>query len=262
MSRRGRRMCTILTAGMLISGCAGWPHGDGFNVEPVTAADGGELRRAWQARGFLTPEFHRLRTRSGVAASHSHRVNGLLLVASRLAGWTVAEVEAFTAHLPRRLADCGVRLGDVLLVITDPAPAQRVSLVRFPADEPRAARELLARIPEPGGPVLAFVGALGPVARSPSTGVGGMAAVTAGRSGGHATGAIAFVARETADGRRFRPEQTAAHELGHLLGLAHTSPGSGTAFNVMDPRGCELCAFTVRQCRAIRSHTWVRPHPE
>lgn len=65
-----------------------------------------------------------------------------------------------------------------------------------------------------------------------------------------AGGRTALVAWSGPDGGVLEHKQTAAHELGHVLGLGHA--GLHT-INMMAPYGCETCRFTARQCSVMRS---------
>jgi len=65
-----------------------------------------------------------------------------------------------------------------------------------------------------------------------------------------AGGRTAQVAWADPDGRPLDHKQTAAHELGHVLGLRHAGLH---AIDLMAPYGCEVCRFTARQCDVMRS---------
>ncbi len=65
-----------------------------------------------------------------------------------------------------------------------------------------------------------------------------------------AGGRTALVAWSGPDGRGLDHKQTAAHELGHVLGLRHAGRH---AIDMMAPYGCETCRFTARQCSIMRS---------
>lgn len=65
-----------------------------------------------------------------------------------------------------------------------------------------------------------------------------------------AGGGTAQVAWAGPDGRPLEHKQTAAHELGHVLGLRHTDLH---AIDLMAPYGCEVCRFTARQCAVMRA---------
>ena len=65
-----------------------------------------------------------------------------------------------------------------------------------------------------------------------------------------AGGRTAQVAWADPDGRPLDHKQTAAHELGHVLGLRHADVH---AIDLMAPYGCEVCRFTARQCTAMRA---------
>jgi len=63
-------------------------------------------------------------------------------------------------------------------------------------------------------------------------------------------GQTALVAWAGPDGVRLDHKQTAAHELGHVLGLRHAALH---AIDLMAPYGCEVCRFTARQCSVMRA---------
>ena len=65
-----------------------------------------------------------------------------------------------------------------------------------------------------------------------------------------AGGRTALVAWSGPDGGVLDHKQTAAHELGHVLGLAHAGLH---AIDMMAPYGCETCRFTAHQCSVMRS---------
>lgn len=100
----------------------------------------------------------------------------------------------------------------------------------------------LELVPEPAAvDRLAFVASLG-------TAPGG---VIEGTTEPNADGGkSAFVAWAGPDGARLDHKQTAAHELGHVLGLGHAALH---AIDLMAPYGCEVCRFTTRQCTVMRA---------
>ncbi|MDW3098965.1 MAG: hypothetical protein R8J41_12780 [Alphaproteobacteria bacterium] len=65
-----------------------------------------------------------------------------------------------------------------------------------------------------------------------------------------AGGRTALVAWSGPDGGVLEHKQTAAHELGHVLGLGHAGLH---AIDMMAPYGCETCRFTAHQCSVMRS---------
>lgn len=164
---------------------------------------------------------YRLTAAPGPAPT-GHVLKGAVFQASRDAGWTPADVEAFSAHLPRRLNGCGIALDPVLLV--------------FGATESEAPGASL---------VLRFVERI----------EAGADGTIGGRAFAGRTPPLALIARRTGDGRLYAPEQTVAHEVGHLLGLGHTAGG----IDLMSPRGCLFCKFSAVQCARLRAHPLVRP---
>lgn len=75
----------------------------------------------------------------------------------------------------------------------------------------------------------------------------------------HADGAHVTIAYQAPDGTPYDFAQTLAHELGHALGLAHDRrrPGIFAPGNMMRPEPCAACAFTRRQCEAMRTYPLV-----
>ncbi len=166
----------------------------------------------------------------------THRLSGLTLLGLRHDGWTRATIDHWSSGLHRRLGECGIAVDGVQIAFSDAPGAVAAA---------RQAR----------GPGLLIVFA-------DNTGTD-----AAGRASGGVTRRLddgrqfATIARRSPSGRRLRPEQTVMHELGHLLGLAHSPKvnARGAAnIDLMHPRGCLYCRFTSDQCGAMRAHASVR----
>lgn len=179
-----------------------------------------------------------------LASRTSHQLENVTFLVLKDTGWSPTRVQSWAAHLPERLAGCRIALENPALVLSDrsaPLPS---------ADWEQRYRELARSLPPPDGPLFLFTDRLGLNAE-----VGG-AALTGllGRS-------VAVIARRNGVGRRFAPEQTLAHELGHLLGLRHVpavTPEGQQMVDLITPRGCLSCEFTEVQCAALRAHPLVQ----
>jgi len=161
----------------------------------------------------------------------SHRLNDVSIFAVADAGWTRAMVQKWTKHMPQRLSECGIKLGIVKITMIE-----------------RSDLHKLAEEIKSSGPLIIFADKTGTDINGRTS--GGVTISRGSRS-------YAIIARRSPSGSRFRPEQTVTHELGHILGLVH-APAKDLKgqpnVNLMQPRGCLYCSFTMAQCRKMRAN--------
>lgn len=237
--RRFRLSGLLALALCSLSGCSTLAPGDAPPLvsDPAPATT---LTR-WQQAGFTGIESYRLRS---PAVSAGYALDGLTFVAFTQANWSKERVAAWAAPLPMRLAACDIALGPIELILTDRAPP-------MVSDQWQSDLEgFVAGLPPVTGPLVVFVDRIG---TNGDIGGGAVPLIKAGTP-------AAVIARRSPTGKAYAPEQTLAHELGHLLGLSHVpeqTPSGSPTIDMMHPRGCLHCGFTPEQCETLRSHPLV-----
>lgn len=232
----------------LLGGCigSGGPSSDVLRL----AAGSDETGTLWHKAGIGNPIFYSL-PKAAAGQNPSHQLARLTYLAPRGSRWTPEEVGRFTAHVPSALARCGIGLGLVQLVIGDVDFAGKDHAPLTGADAVLA-QKIIGNSPASKGLTLLFTGVI--KADQMDADIGGM--VISGNSPG-----LAAIAWQSGSGRRTGPEQIAAHEIGHLLGLGHAprnKPGGAANINLMQPLSCPKCSFSAQQCTQMKTHPLVR----
>ena len=167
----------------------------------------------------------------------THQIKTLSLVALTDAGWTEQEVQHWSANLPQRFGECGIRIAEI-------------DIETISTKNPLA----LADTHPSKGPLIIF---------TDKTGTDHM-----GRASGGVTylkkdtRPFSLIARHSPSGRKNKPEQVVIHELAHQLGLSHAAPRTNNGkqnIDLMHPRGCLYCGFKSHQCTKMRNHKLVTP---
>jgi hypothetical protein len=227
--------CFLLPA--VVAGCAfGPPDLPELVVENRHPGNSSEEATALHSLGLPNPQVVYLRSPL-TAQPDGVRLEGLTCLVPREQGWGLEAIVSFSRHLPLRLSDCGIGMGPVRVVFFD-APQGFTN-----GDFSR----LATRVPDAFRPFFFFTRATGTDERGRTSG-----GYTRHDDDGRP---YAVIARSSADGTPFDPEQTLAHELGHMAGLEHTPERNRYGeplIDLMHPRGCLYCAFTEEQCNRIR----------
>jgi len=253
--RPGRAAVSVrLAAGLLValgflSGCTG-PLATSSPSPLLRAAPGST--NAWRAAGFNNPVAYRLPNRpANTGAPATARIARLTYLVPAGSAWTKSDLVAFTRDVPDRFAACAIGFDEIHLVEAD-FPAGFGTTASFGSVDLHGFGHKLAGLGASAGMTILFVDAL---ENDPSyADAGGVAFVDADQP-------FAVIARKTVSGRLLRPEQIVAHEIGHLLGLKHvppTTPDGMPNIDLMHPRGCLHCSFSLPECETMRKQVASR----
>lgn len=197
------------------------------------------LKKIWEKQGISNPSFSLLKTDLKITEPPLFTLSGTTFLVPRKTGWSQESIIEFARHLPLRLGECTILADPILLVFFDwAAPAKEKNIYR-----------LAAMVPERNQPLFIFIGSSGSDSHGHDS--GGMTLhLGPGRS-------FAVVAKLSPQGFKYESEQTIAHELGHIAGLAHEQAideQGNPNVNMMHPRGCLYCSFLPQQCRQLQDY--------
>lgn len=232
----------LVTMGLL-SGCAG-SLGASSPSQQLRAAPGNV--DLWREAGFDDPVAYRLPNRpANAGAPATARIARLTYLVPAGSAWTKSDLVAFTRNVPDRFAACAIGFDEIHLVEAG-FPTSFGKVASFGPDELQGLGGKLAGLGAAAGMTILFVDTL--ENEHSYADAGGVAFVDADTP-------FAVIARKAASGRLLRPEQIVAHEIGHLLGLKHvpaTTPDGAPNIDLMHPRGCLHCGFSVPECETMR----------
>ena len=253
--RRGRAAASVrLAAGLLVTlgllaGCTG-PLGTSL-PSPLLRATPGNTD-IWRAAGFNDPVAYRLPNRPAYTdAPATARIARLTYLVPAGSAWTKSDLVAFTRDVPDRFAACAIGFNEIRLVEAK-FPSGFSKTASFGPDDLQGLGHKLAGLGEAAGMTVLFIDTL-ENARSYAD-AGGVAFV-------EEDPPFAVISRKAASGRLLRPEQIVVHEIGHLLGLGHvpaTTPDGTPNIDLMHPRGCLHCSFSVPECEIMRKQVAPR----
>jgi len=205
-------------------------------IKPEKAAN---LKRIWEKEGVTNASFSLLKSDLKFTEPPLFTLSGTTFLVPRKTGWNQASILEFARHLPLRLKECSILADPILLVIFDwVAPVKKKNIYK-----------LAAMVPDSNQPLFIFVGSSGFDSHGRDS--GGMTIhLSPDRS-------FSVVAKHSPQGFKYEPEQTIAHELGHIAGLAHEQEKDGQGnpnVNMMHPRGCLYCSFLPKQCLKLQNY--------
>jgi hypothetical protein len=200
------------------------------------------FERDWLHAGFARPSFLNIYHRGLLPTTARHHFRGMTFVIPRDSGWDSQAIAEYAAHLPLRLEDCLISTGLFTLVFVDiKTPAAKNQLSFF--------SKLGSRIPDQHQPLFFFVQSTGLTSQGNMSG-GVTSLTTDGKS-------YSLIASHSPSGKRFEPEQTLAHELGHMAGLSHAPKNNQRGqqnIDLMQSRSCLYCAFSKNQCQHLQRY--------
>jgi len=198
-----------------------------------------ELETLWHQKGFINPAFFELKSAHISIQKDAFLLDNITFLVPRRMGWTIKSIADYTRHLPLRLGECSIAINAIIVVFFDlTMPVDDIDLI-----------SLVERVPEKNHPIFFF---------SHSTGYTKHSLPSGGYTLFHGNGrSFAVISRYSPKGRKYEPEQTIAHELGHMAGLTHTPKKDELGkpnVDLMQPRGCLYCSFTPGQCQSLQNY--------
>ncbi|MBT7262150.1 MAG: hypothetical protein HN888_13635 [Desulfobacula sp.] len=198
-----------------------------------------ELETVWHQKGFLNPAFFQLKSDPIFIQKDTFLLDNITFLVPRQNGWTIKSITDYTRHLPLRLGECSIAVNAILVIFFDlTMPVEDIDLI-----------SLVDKVPEKNHPIFFFSRSTGYTKHSLQSG-GYTLFYGNGRS-------FAVISRYSPKDRKYDPEQTIAHELGHMAGLKHTPKEDGQGkpnVDLMQPRGCLYCSFTTVQCQSLQNY--------
>lgn len=232
-------LCT-LTLILALESCAMLPPSlPKLHTSEMVKGKATHLKKIWKKQGITNPSFFLLKSDLKFAEPPLFTLRGKTFLVPRRTGWSQTSIIQFARHLPLRLGECSILADPILLVFFDwTVPAKEKNIY-----------QLAARVLDSNQPLFIFIGSSGFDSHGRDS--GGMTLhLGPGRS-------FSVVAKHNPQGFKYEPEQTIAHELGHMAGLAHNpaiDEQGNPNVNIMHPRGCLYCSFLPQQCRQLQDY--------
>jgi hypothetical protein len=197
------------------------------------------LSEQWGKNGFTNPRFAWLRSQRQTTETMKAKASGFTFFIPHKSDWSINLIIKYAQHLPLRLSECHIELDPILVIFAKAtSPFEKISRNR----------------PFPRAPFYIFTHQINRLANGQASG-----GVTLLDKNGNS---YIVIPSHSPSEQHFQPEQTIAHELGHIAGFSHTPRTDQKGkdnIDLMQPNGCWYCSFSPSQCSSLRRYFQVQP---